>query len=566
MPDVIIKIIQTGDIHGCFFSYDFIKRKEATACLSRISSYIAGERQKLGDNLILLDLGDILQGHPTCYYSSFVNRSHTCLAARVLNHLGYDAVCIGNHDIETGHAVYDKWIAETQAPILSANYIRKKDNKPYFKPYTIIIRDGIRIAVLGITTTAIPYWLSSSLWHGISLENPIESARRWINTIREEEPDLIVGLFHTGWTGGINDGDMIENASRAIAEEVDGFDIIFFGHDHKSCKKWIRNREGREVLCLNASSDAIQFNEVEVTFSSDEKNSSVKHKWCKELIQERQLFSENYPVNSDFEKLFKIDINEAKALLDERIANIDIPLRTRDCFFGAAPLSSLIHKVQLEATDAEISFAAPLAFDEKIGPGDVRIADIFNIYKYENSIFVLKMTGKEIKRYLEYSYDLWIETMSSPSDHIMKMMTYEYEGKSFTFFKNLVYNFETAAGINYTVDVTKNYGNRINIRSLSSGKSFRFDTYYLVAMHSYRGNGGNEFLLKGAGIPIEQLKLRKVAESKEGERNYLIKEFRKELVPNDISSTANWHFVPFEWTRAAIERDKRLLFPDESSE
>ena len=99
MPDVIIKIIQTGDIHGCFFSYDFIKRKEATACLSRISSYIAGERLKLGDKLILLDLGDILQGHPTCYYSSFVNRSHTCLAARVLNHLGYDAVCIGNHDI-----------------------------------------------------------------------------------------------------------------------------------------------------------------------------------------------------------------------------------------------------------------------------------------------------------------------------------------------------------------------------------------------------------------------------------------------------------------------------------
>ena len=81
------------------------------------------------------------------------------------------------------------------------------------------MRDGIRIAVLGITTTAIPYWLSSSLWHGISLENPIESARRWINTIREEEPDLIVGLFHTGWAGGINDGDMIENASRAIAEE-----------------------------------------------------------------------------------------------------------------------------------------------------------------------------------------------------------------------------------------------------------------------------------------------------------------------------------------------------------
>ena len=145
--------------------------------------------------------------------------------------------------------------------------------------------------MLGITTTAISYWLSSSLWHGISLENPIESARRWINTIREEEPDLIVGLFHTGWTGGINDGDMIENASRAIAEEVDGFDIIFFGHDHKSCKKWIRNREGREVLCLNASSDSILFNEVEVTFSSDKKDLSVNHKWFKRLMQERQLFT-----------------------------------------------------------------------------------------------------------------------------------------------------------------------------------------------------------------------------------------------------------------------------------
>lgn len=559
MPSVKIKIIQTGDIHGCFFPYDFIKRKEATACLSRISSYIKEERRQYGENLILLDSGDVLQGQPTCYYSSFVDIRQGNLAAKVYNYMGYDAVCIGNHDIETGHGVFDKWAAENKAAMLAANITEEKSGKPYFRPYSIFVRHGIRIAVLGITTNAITFWLGNRVWEGMRFENPVESARHWIDVIKEKErPDIIVGLFHTGWQGGISNGEFIENATKEIACDVDGFDIILFGHDHRCHNETVTNKYGNAVHCLNASSNAIMFNVAEVTFTVGGERRNILRK----EMETRQLYSEILPDDNDLEKCFGQEIADIKRYVNKPIGHLAKPMHTRDCFFGEAPFSDLIHKIQLDITGADISFTAPLAFDEQIGPGEICVADVFNLYRYENTIYVLRLTGREIRKYLEYSYDQWISTMHSEHDHIMKTRSFEYEGRRLTFFRNLVFNFETAAGISYDVDVSKPFGSRIHIRNMASGKKFSEGHSYAVAMHSYRGNGGNEFLIKGAGIKHSELAARKIYESGKGIRDYIINEF---ATHDSIACKrmTNWKFIPAEWTAKAIACDRKLLFPDD---
>lgn len=194
-----LKIIQTSDIHGNFFPYDFINRKAWSGSLARVHAYVEQERKTFGENLILLDNGDILQGQPTVYYYNFIDTTSTHICADMMNFMRYDVGNVGNHDIETGHAVYDRWIKQCDFPILGANIIDTKTGKTYLPPYKIIEKDGLKIAIFGMITPAIPAWLAENLWSGLRFEDMEECAKKWVTIIKKEEtPDIIIGLFHSG--------------------------------------------------------------------------------------------------------------------------------------------------------------------------------------------------------------------------------------------------------------------------------------------------------------------------------------------------------------------------------
>lgn len=543
-----MKVIYTTDIHGCLFPYDFIHGTEATVSLSQIASLVKEERRKHPDEVVLLDGGDTLQGQPACYISNFVEPNRPNLAARAFNHLGYDAVCVGNHDIETGHAVYDKWRNEMNAPAMAANIIDQTTHKPYFKPYTIIERQSKRIAILALTTTGVPYWLGEKLWHDMEFCEPVECARHWIKVLKEKEkPDIIIGMFHSGWQGGINAGANIENFTRTIAEQVDGFDLILFGHDHKAHCETVRNNSGKDVLCVNPSSNAYFVAVVDINTEGTMS------------IEARLIDVSTLPVDEDFTATFHDDFQQVKTFTETEIGYAPTTIFSRDSCFGPSPLCSLIHRVQRQVSGADISFAAPLCFDETFRQGVIRIRDIFKLYQNENTICSLLMSGREIKDFLEMSYDLWVQTMQNADDHIMLVNHTSYMGREYVFFKNLVFNFESASGIAYTVDVTKQRGNRIAITSLDNGRPFSMLATYTVAMHSYRASGGTEFLTKGAGIPHEELPKRKVFESKHDQRFHLIK-YIKENPTAFTLKESNWRFIPEDITTQALLRDKRLLF------
>ena len=102
---VTLQLVETSDVHGAFFPYNFIERKPMRGTMARVSTYVKTQRKKFGKNLILLDNGDILQGQPTCYYTNYVKTDEPNIAAEVINYLGYDATTFGHQDVETGHAV-----------------------------------------------------------------------------------------------------------------------------------------------------------------------------------------------------------------------------------------------------------------------------------------------------------------------------------------------------------------------------------------------------------------------------------------------------------------------------
>ena len=547
---VTIKVIQTSDVHGSFFPYDFINRKEKRGSLARVSTYVKQVRKAYGKKVILLDNGDILQGQPTCYYCNFIKPEMPNLAASVINYMGYDAQTMGNHDVETGHAVYDKWINEVKCTMLGANIIDIKTGKPYVKPYAVICRDGIKVVVLGMLTPAIPNWLKESLWSGLRFDNIVTSAQYWVDYIRKNErPDVLIGLFHSGREGGIHTPEYDEDASFTVAREVPGFDIILFGHDHTRYSGSIKNKDGKDILCLNPSCDALMVSDA--TINITKKNGKVVRK----AITGDVISITKEPIDEDFIRHFQTDIDSVKAFVNRRIGRFENTIYTRDCYFGSAAFTDFIHYLQLKITDADVSFNAPLSFDISIKKGDVHVSDMFNLYKYENQIYVLRMTGREIRKHLEMSYDLWCNTMKSPDDHIMQLSEWTKEDRQRLGFKNLAFNFDSAAGINYEVDVTKPDGEKVRILSMSDGTPFEENKWYNVAMNSYRGNGGGELLTKGAGIPREELKNRIVFESEKDQRYYLMQEIENPQAHN------NWRFVPEKWTTKAIERDKKLIFP-----
>ena len=551
---VNLKIIETSDVHGCFFPYDYIENAPMGGSLARVSTYLKVLRKQYGDNVILLENGDILQGQPTCYYTNFIKPELPNAAAEIVNWLGYDAQAVGNHDVETGHAVYDKWISELNCPVLGANIIDNATGQPYVKPYTIIERQGVKVAVIGMITPAIPNWLHEKLWSGMHFEDMSKSAAKWVDIVRNEEnADVVIGLFHSGWNGGISTLHYNEDETEYIARNIPGFDIIFFGHDHNPRKVVVKNSDDKDVLCLDPSCNALYVADADVRLTL--KDGKIVDK----KISGRLTDVSKMSIDNDFISAFTHVSDSVKSFINRRIGEITESIHTSDSFFGSSTFSDLIHQLQLSITGADISFNAPLTFDAVVHKGDIHMNDMFKLYRYENDIYVMRLTGEEVRKHLEMSYDQWVNTMQSPDDHIMLLDPKAVHDNQRNMFKNLTFNFDSAAGIDYVVDVTKPDGEKVKILRMSNGEPFDEKKWYSVVLNSYRGNGGGELLTRGAGIPKDSLDSRIIYRSDRDQRYYLTKEIERRgtIVPRKLN---NWRFIPEEWAEPAILRDRKLLF------
>lgn len=557
--DVTLYWAHTSDVHGSIFSYDYLRGRNTLGGLPSVYSYVNSLWKQHPDQVIFTDGGDVLQGQPIAYYYNFIQTDSPHAIASAMNEMDYDCGTIGNHDIETGHDVYDRWIRECTFPILCANMVDEKTGEPYLPPYKIIERQGLRIAILGMITPGIPNWLPKSLWTGIRFEDMVKCARHWVPIIQEtEHPDLLVGLFHSGFDGGMVFPDYRENATAQVACEVPGFDLICFGHDHNPRIQRVLNEQtGDSVLCMGTQDAGNRIAQARIKLHIEDGKIVSKSVWGESV----QMVGSQTPDAYTFEALLTDERQELTRWVKLPIGTVDDSLMERDAFFGPSKFMSMIHDMQLELSGADISFAAPISFDSKIPQGEMTVKDMFSLYKYENFLYTMEMTGQEIKNYLEMDYALWTNQMQSADDHILLLG----DGRGpqrWHGLKNLSYNMDSAAGIIYEVDVTKPEGERINILRMANGRSFYPDSTYLVAVNSYRGNGGGELMTKGAGIPHEELEKRIVRTTDKDLRYYLMLRIINAGSVH-VYNMNNWRFVPEKWAKQALARDRKILFPDE---
>ncbi len=556
--EVRFSIIETTDVHGNYFPYDFINHRPGPGSMSRVATYIKRLRSEMGNHRVLyVDNGDILQGQPTAYYYNYVDTQSPHLAAAVVNYL--EAVCStpGNHDIETGHSVYDRWMNDCGFSVLGANVRDVAAKKGYFTAYTMEEVDGVQVGFLGLITPAIPQQIPPAAWSGLEFRDQLENARRVVPIMRRAgKADIVVVLMHSGVGEEGAGGTMLEHAAYQIAEQVPDIDIIFCGHDHRLANRWITNKvSGKKTLVLNAGYNAEHVAQANISVRRNARKRVVEKSLSGALVS----VNDEQP-DPDFMARFQKEFEAVKAYTAKVIGRNEAPMSTRPAFFGPSAFVDFIHQVQLKVSGADISFAAPLSFDAEIPEGPITMGDMFNLYKYENSLYVIKMTGAEIKNYLEESYAGWTAQMHSPTDHMLLFRNDAADKKeNWQRLQTSSYNFDSAAGIRYTVDLRKPKGRKVVISSMADGKPFLPTRTYRVAINSYRALGGGHLLARGTGITADSLPARVVWTSPKEIRHYMIEEISRhdKIAPEPLFL---WRFIPDGWAANAGERDATFLF------
>ncbi len=543
----LVRIAVSTDVHGSIFPYDPVQQRETQNSLAHMFSYIKAHDDNPDTLMLVLDNGDFLQGSPGIYYYNFIDTLHPHLASSVLNYMGYDAASVGNHDIEAGPAVYRRLEKDYAFPWLAANAVFEANGEPAFEPYAILHAGAFKVAVLGLITPGIPNWLPKTLWPDMVFEDMTETAQKWIPRIQEKEkPDLIIGLFHSGTDlsyGGNPEPYLNENASLHIAKTVPGFDAIFAGHDHQTGIYWVLNPEGDSVVVIDPGSHARFAGELLVELAP----AGAKIKSAKNVDLS------GYQPSAEFIKAFENERLAIDNYLEDTVCWLAADIEGLDALFGPSSISTLIHQLQLDLSGADISFTAPLSLNAHLREGPLRVADMFSLYRFENMLYVMELTGREINGFLEHAADNWFATMKSKSDHMLRFSENEPGRLAHPYF-----NFSSAAGIDYTVDLREEAGSRISILQFSDGRCFHPDSSYRVALNSYRGNGGGGHLTAGSGIASEDLSKRVLWSSTSDLRFHLMKnlETRDTLFPDLLK---NWNALPERWVSSASLSDRKLF-------
>ena len=551
-----LQLLTTTDVHGCYFDSTYVGNGVKKS-LYAVKPIVDSVRNADGaDNVLLIDAGDCLQGDNAAYYFNYVDTLSPHIYPRLASYMGYDAVTVGNHDIETGHRVYDRVARELESngiPFLAGNAIRDDNGKPYFPLYKIFKKGGLKVAVLGFTNANMKNWLSEKLWSGMTFESLIPLVQEDVDkVVAKEKPDVVIVSVHSGT--GPGDGSVLEAQGLDLYKSLRGVDFVICSHDHRPFVA-----SGDSIGLINSGSHCrfVGHGTVNVTVKGGK---VVAKSHSTELIT-----VDPHRIDAQMEKDFYEDYQAVQVFTTQEVGELKADIRTRDAYKGMCDYLNLIHTLGLGCAPAQISIAAPLTYDGFIKGGTLIYKDLFTIYPFENQLYVVKMTGKEIKDYLEASYNRWVVTAAKPADHVLNIVRKDdpRTGQKGWSFVERFYNFDSAAGIDYTVDVTKPFGSRITVTSMADGTPFGLEETYNVAMTSYRASGGGG-LLAEIGIDTGGISERTVEyypEIREILYEYLKK--NKAIDPaviGDPSKIGHWSFVPESVAGPAMERDMELIF------
>ncbi len=541
-------LMYVTDVHGLLLPSDYDAKTDNPVTMANFSTYLNQVRAEKGaDHTILLCGGDLNEGQPSNYYYNNVATEKEHISAQVMNYLGVDAIELGANDISAGARVWREQLPDQcNMPYLCANLLDAESKQCQLKPYTILEKQGFRIAVLGLIDPNDCRWLSPDNMKGLTVTDLVPAATKWVKQIKKEEnPDFIIGLFAAG----------TRNQSLL---RVPGIDIFFLGADHRSLplNDFRVSSEGDSVLDVQPFPRLEEVAQVDLHLSKKGMFGSVHRS-----AEVKRIRLAGYKPDSTFLNKFSGCMKEVDDYMNMVIGNLQVPLNYSDALFGPSALVDLMHDVQKEATGAQISITNNCAEEVDFLPGPFTVNDLFHLYKYNYKFWVIPMKGKEIQNFMEAAATAQFNQMEQATDHILAFRFNDFKeviiGPNGPEMNQLKYKYCSLSGVRYTVDVTKPKGERITILGLSDGTEFDPEKTYSVVMNEYLACGGGNYIFQ-MGWKRDTALNALISQSQYDARTCFINYLRdrKSIKPQPSS---DWSIIPADFCKKARETDAKIL-------
>lgn len=453
-------IYQTSDLHGFVYPTNYVT--EQSLGMLKIGSYIL-EDEKNYDVSLKIDCGDLVQGSALTHYLS-KKKIDINPITELLKDINYDAYVLGNHEFNYGLDYLDTAYKSISNKIINANIT----GLPFeSKPYKIFDINGFRIGCIGFTTSFIPNWEQEKNIKGLNFLDPVEMYGKYEKELKEQS-DMIIVCYHGGFEKSI-DGNNVptekltkENQASELLEKYNSIDIVLSGHQHRS---FITKLNG--IICAQPMHNGQNF--TKIVIDTETKEASY------ELVDVSKLDNE---ININLENKFTKLNEELEEYLDKEIGHFKNDIILDDIFIARLkghPFINFLHEVQLEVSDAD--FSALSLFDTAIGfKKNVSIRDVLINYPYPNTLKVLKVAGSKIKEAIEKSATYFVL-----ENNEIKI------NEEFLVPKVQNYNYDTFAGLNYEIDLNKEFYNRV-ISIKKDGKEIDLDKDYTIVLNNYRAS------------------------------------------------------------------------------
>jgi 2',3'-cyclic-nucleotide 2'-phosphodiesterase/3'-nucleotidase len=486
---VEVTILATTDLHGHIYPYDYYTQQPAEYGLAKVATLIAEVRRSQPEAL-LIDIGDTIQGSPLeSLYQNFKRTGRLPAGVKtparamgidpmmlVMNALRYDAMTVGNHEFNYGLENLNAARRVARFPWLSANTLASGPNTKPFVPYLEKNIQGVRVAVVGLTTPAIPQWEEAAHYAGYAWEDPVAALRRLFEIWGENKPDLVVVAAH----GGINKTDGSENFAWQVAQ-APGVDAVLFGHTHGELAEEFVG----DTLLAQPKNYGGSLARVDFSFAKD-----AAGKWRMRARRSRLLkVTKETAADEGILELAKPYHEATEQYLMSPIAQTPVELSAGRARFEDSALVDAIHAVQLHYTQADVSLSALFNPRLVIKPGPITVREAAALYVYDNTLYKIEATGAMLRAALENAAR-YFETCATPA----------CEGGSLINPKVPGFNFDMAEGVEYEIDLTRPVGERIrNLRF--RGKPLEDAQRLTLALNNYRagGSGGYE-MFRGAKV------------------------------------------------------------------
>ncbi|MEU9436340.1 5'-nucleotidase C-terminal domain-containing protein [Streptomyces sp. NPDC048252] len=505
-------ILGTTDLHSHVFDWDYYTdaaytdSKGNSVGVARIATLVEQQRAAKGEgHVLLVDAGDIIQGTSLAYYFARVDPitgtdgkqgpKHPMAVA--MNHMRYDAAALGNHEFNYGIEVLRKFEQQCRFPLLGANALDAKTLRPAFAPYTVKkIRvpgaPDIKVGILGLTNPGIALWDKDNVSGRMVFPGLVEQAKKYVPRLRALGCDVVFLTDHSGLDGSTSYGDAlpyVENASNLVAEQVPGIDAILVGHTHVEVPSYtVKNAEtGEEVLlsepyCWGYRLTVFDF-ELELHHG----------RWKVTGKKAQTLDPRTVDEDPEVTRLLKADHDLVVKYVNTAVGTCTQDLSAAESCWKDVPIMDFIHEVQMKAVAAGlsaadaalplISVAAPFSRTADIPAGDVTIRDIAGLYIYDNTLYGKKLTGAQLKDYLEFAARYYHQV---PAGTAVDTATLTNANSFWD------YMYDTAAGVSYDIDIAQAEGARIKNLTYG-GAAVADDQVFVVAVNNYRANGGSGY-------------------------------------------------------------------------